>query len=142
MKRRRPDTPKTQLPLSEKEPEPSHRLDLLIHDLRNCISAIGFAQYFLNDKPGLSSHEQAAYQTILRSNLSQAAGLMDQFLQEVPTPGKQTNSKVPSRTALLKHLSSQLPQAVVSESADQLAHLKKLVEIGLQGDWVEAATDC
>ncbi|AUD06805.1 hypothetical protein [Spirosoma pollinicola] len=131
MKRRRPDSPKTQPSLSEKEPE-HHRLDLLIHDLRNCISAIGFAQYFLNDKLDLSPHEQAAYQAILRSNLSQATGLMDQFLQAAPVLSKQANATAPNWTALLKHLSSQLPQAVAAESADQLAHLKKLVEIGLQ----------
>ncbi|AUD03484.1 hypothetical protein [Spirosoma pollinicola] len=133
MKRRRPDSPKTQPSLSEKEPEPSHRLDVLVHDLRNCISAIRFAQYFLDDKLSLSPHQLLAYQTVLRSNLSQATGLMDQFLQAAPVPGKQAISSAPSRTAFLKHLSGQLPQAVDSEGADQLAHLKKLVDIGLQG---------
>ncbi|RZK37143.1 MAG: hypothetical protein EOO61_09390 [Hymenobacter sp.] len=108
-------------------------MDLLIHDLRNCFSAIRFAQYFLNDKLGLSPHEQEPYQAVLRRNLSQATGLMDQLLQVAPVTSKQADSTAPSRTALLKHLSSQLPQAVASESADQLAHLKKLVEIGLQG---------
>ncbi|SOD90418.1 hypothetical protein [Spirosoma fluviale] len=133
MKRRRPDSPKTQPSLSGKEREPSHQLDLLVHDLRNCISAIRFAQYFLDDKLSLSPHQLAAYQAVLRSNLSQATGLMDQFLQAAPVPSKQAIATAPSRTALLKHLSGQLPQVVDSESADQLAHLKKLVEIGLQG---------
>jgi signal transduction histidine kinase len=134
MKRRRPDSPKIQTSLSAREREPSGQLDLLIHDLRNCFSAIRFAQYFLDDRMGLSPQEQATYQTVLRSNLSQATGLMDQLLQAAPVTSKQANSSAQSRTALLIHLSSQLPERVASESADQLAHLKKLVEIGLQGD--------
>ncbi len=133
MKRRRPDSAKTQPSLSEREREASHRVDLLIHDLRNCFSAIRFAQYFLDDKLALTTHQQATYQAVLRSNLSQATGLMAQLLQAVPVPSLQADSTAPSPTAFLKHVSGQLPPAVDPESADLLAHLKKLVDIGLQG---------
>ena len=133
MKRRRPNSPKSQPSISATALKESTRVALLIHDLRNCFSAIRFAHYFLDDQLDLPLLERESYQVILTSNLEKAIELLADLVGGAFGQWHQ-NAEFQTMRDLLSHLSAQLPDYVPSNSEDQLVQLKRLVKRGLQKD--------